>query len=303
MHDLAQLDRPAHPVLPQNILVGDIPHNVVEAAFVDRQPGIARHRDRPENLLGRGVDVERIEIDAGPHDVADGTFPKAQGLGRHRLFHRLQHPFCPPGFEQVLDVVDGNRGALLLAGPQQEENPRRRDAHQPDQRLGEPGEDLHGGGHHAGNCLGLTQGEPFWHQLPQQQRHERQKHHKHRQRNRSSRPDGGRRAVGGDPLGDMADHSVATVSRRQRAHQRDTDLHRGQKSVWIEGQLQGLGRGGVAILGQLPQPPPTAGDDRHLGPGEESVGQDQDENDEDFLQHGWGLGLRSRCRSGGHRDR
>lgn len=91
-----------------------VAENVVERAVVDGKSRVACHGDRPEHLAGGRGDVEGIEIDPRPHDVAHGPLPEPQRLDRHRLLHRLEDSLCPPRLKKVLDVVHRHRRAVLL---------------------------------------------------------------------------------------------------------------------------------------------------------------------------------------------
>ncbi len=67
---LPQFDRPAH-VLPQEKVLGvDEADDVVQVAFVDRQPREAGHGHGADDLVGGRIDVQRVDFDARPHDLA-----------------------------------------------------------------------------------------------------------------------------------------------------------------------------------------------------------------------------------------
>ena len=90
----------------------------------------------------------------------------------------------------------------------------------------------------------------------------------------------------GNPHGELADQPVAAVGRGEGAHERDADLHGRQEPVGVGREIEGRLSLAVALLGQRPETATTAGDDGHLRPGEESVGEDQREDDQEFLEHG-----------------
>ena len=299
MHDLAELDRPAHPVVPEHILQRHVAEDMVERPLVDGKSRVAGHRDGTDHLGRWRLDVEGIEVDSRPHDVAHAPLAEPQRLGRHRLLHRLEHSFRPSGLQQVLDVVDRHARLVLSVGAEQEEHRRGRDAHAPDERLGDPGEELHGGRDEAGKRLRPAEGQPFGHQFAEQQREEGEHRHEDGERDRFGHAGEARRAVGRDPGGNVAHQPVATVGRRQRADERDADLHRGEKLVGTRRQFERLPGRLVAVLGHLPQTAAPAGDDRHFGPGEKSVGEDERENNEEFLQHG--RGAARQCGAGSRR--
>ncbi len=85
-----------------------------------------------------------------------------------------------------------------------------------------------------------------------------------------------------DHLAQIADDLLAAISRAKRAHQRDPDLHRRQEAIRIARQFERQLGIATAFFGALFQPAPAGGNDRNLGRGEESVGQDQHEDQEDF---------------------
>ena len=263
---------------------------MVERALVDRQPRIPCHGDRTHDLrLGRG-DVKRVEVDAGPHDVADVPLAEPQGLAGDRLLDRLEHALGAAGLEEVFDVIDRDAGLRLLAGTEKEEHRRRRQAHAPHERPGHPGEELHRRGGESGKRLGLPERQPLRHEFAEQQGHEREQHHEHGQRDRSGGSRERRRPFLADPRRDTADQPVAAVRCGKRADERDADLHRGQETIGTGREFEGGLGPPITLLGHGPQAAAPAGDDRHLRTGEESVGEDQQEDNQDFREHGRPVG-------------
>ena len=275
---------------------------MVERPLVDGQPRIAGHGDRPEHLAGRRFDVERVEVDPRPHDVADRPFAEAKRLGRHRLLHGLENALCAARLEKVFDVIHRHGWPILLVGAQHDQHRRRGGAHQPHEWPSDLREDLHGRGDQTGEVLGAAQRQSLGNQFAEQERDERQQHHEYRQGDRSGHGTHGRRGVDRDPFGEVAHQAVTAIGCCQRAHERDPDLNGGKKLVRARSQLERRLRCLVARVGQLAEASAAAGDDRHLCPREEAVGEDQGEDKEDFRQHAWirsgrriTLGWQRRC--------
>jgi hypothetical protein len=176
------------------------------------------------------------------------------------------------------------------SGAEHPQQRRGRGAQPPDQRPGDPREPLHQRGGEPGERFRPAEREPLRHEFADQQGHERQQHHECGQGDGPGRAGDRRRRVVGDPGGQGAHQPIAAVRRRQRADERDAHLHRGQEAVGAGGQLEGRLGAAIPLVGERPQSPLAAGDDRHLRPRKESVGEDQRENDEEFLDHAGGCG-------------
>ena len=91
--------------------------------------------------------------------------------------------------------------------------------------------------------------------------------------------------MSGDPFGDVTDHCITTVHCRQRAYQRDPDLHCGQKAVGTRCQIERRPCRLISRLGQLPQSTSPTRNNGHLCPGKKSVGQNEYQDDQDFAEH------------------
>ena len=85
-----------------------------------------------------------------------------------------------------------------------------------------------------------------------------------------------------DRLGERFGQSRAAVGAGQHADQRDAELHRGQELVGIVRQRERRLRALVALFGALLQAHLAGGDDGDLRHGENAVGEDEQEDDEEF---------------------
>ena len=87
------------------------------------------------------------------------------------------------------------------------------------------------------------------------------------------------------PVGQYAHHLIAAIGSRQRANQRNPNLHGGQEPIRATRQIECLAGRLIALFGQLPQTAPPAGDNCHFGSGKESVCQNQNQEDEQLVEH------------------
>src|SRR5438132_1632754 len=79
--------------LQEDVFDVDETNDMVEIAFVDRQPREAGHRDGAHHFLDRRAGIQRVEVDPRPHHVAHGPLAEPQGLDGHFLFERLENSF------------------------------------------------------------------------------------------------------------------------------------------------------------------------------------------------------------------
>ncbi len=172
-------------------------------------------------------------------------------------------------------------------GPQQEQNRRSRDAHQPDERPRHRRKDLHDRGSEAGKVFGPPQGQPLRHEFTEQQGEEREQRNKHGQGDRPGGSLQAQRAIGCEPLCQHTHHLVTAVGRRQRTDERDADLHGRQELVGAQSEVKRFGSRLITLLRQLPQPAPAAGDNGHLRTGKKTVGEDQREHDQQLFKYRW----------------
>ena len=105
---------------------------MVQIAVIDRQARKTGHRHGADHFVGRRIDVERIEIDAQPHDFAP-VLAQAEPLHGDALLDWFDHPLLGASFDEVLDVVQRHAGLQRLIGPQQKQHRIARLTHEPNQ--------------------------------------------------------------------------------------------------------------------------------------------------------------------------
>ena len=144
--------------------------DVIEIAFVDRQPREAGHRHGAEDFIGRRIDVHRVEIDPRPHDVADGAVAEPQRAEGEFLFERLDDAFGRAGIDQVFDIVERDGRLCHRVQPHHPQHCAGRLTHQPDQRPANGGDELHNRRDEDGDTFCSVQRDALRHQLAKDQR-------------------------------------------------------------------------------------------------------------------------------------
>ena len=121
-------------MLPQEKVLGiDEADDVVQIAFVDRQPREAGHGHGADDFVGGRIDVQGVDFNPRPHDVADGAVAQPQGPACQQLLGRIEQTLMRTRVDQALDVFDGNGLLPALAATQLPEHDGRGNLHGQDQ--------------------------------------------------------------------------------------------------------------------------------------------------------------------------
>ena len=269
-------------MLPEQVLDVHEADDVVEIAFVHRQPRKAGHRHRAQHFVGRRVDIHRVQVDPRPHDVAHRALAQPQRAERELLLERLDDAFGRAGIDQCsmsssetvgsgIEPSRSSHSTAFVEMPMNQTSGRATTAMNfiiGATRIASPSarcSEIRFGTSsprisdayvkHATNIVKRDSFGMLSHPRP---RHLR------------------------EPIAEIIDDLVTAVGGAKRADQRDADLHRRQKTIRIARELQCPLRVAAAFGGPLLQPAAARGNDRNLRRGKQPIGQNQHQDKQDF---------------------
>ena len=253
MHKEHVVHQGAHVLgLAGDLRLEDIAHmygadDVVQGLFVDREAGDGAVLGQGEDLLPAVLDVDSHDVHPGGDDLLDLDLVKVQRRLYQVAFLFLQHAFLLDGFDDVLELLLGDRrlGSVFRLGDavgelHKEEHQRAEQLHQQAERAGKA----------QRQRLAIFLGVGLGQDLAEDQHHDG---HDHRgDRSALLRPHQAAEEHGGDGGGGDVHHVVS-------------DKHRGQRPLKIIGDLQhGIGPL-VSLLGVVFDPDAVERRKRRLG--------------------------------------
>ncbi len=236
------------------------------------------------HLFGRIVDVQPDDVGPGRDHCVDGPVAEPEKLADDFFFDGFKDAEARAFFQEQFDLLVGDGSGRVFADTHQAQDDAGGGGQEADERRGQLREEIERPGDQRGDSFRIGQGDALWRQFAQ---HEREvcnadDDEGHTQSFAVGREKGPALQLAGNGPGQRRTAECAGHD----ADQRNADLNGRQKAARLLGQFQSPLRAHVSVLRALLEQRLARRDHGHLAHGQHAVGENEQENDDDFQRYG-----------------